>query len=132
MLLMLQSAARQSKETLRFFRDRGNVLGFLPREDDIDAHWDLLQQVPNLDAYTQLGHHAEEARATRAASSKSSLGNVMRLLRPMVVIDEGHHAYTENGAEDHRRLQPLLHAGAVGHAAGGAGKRQGPVAPTSW
>ena len=26
-LQALQSAARQSKETLRFFRDRGNVLG---------------------------------------------------------------------------------------------------------
>jgi len=52
MLLMLASASRQSKETLRFFRDRGNVLGYTPREDDIEANWDLLQAVPNLDAYT--------------------------------------------------------------------------------
>ena len=96
MVLMLQSAARQSKETLRFFRDRGNVLGFLPREDDIEAHWALLRQVPNLDAYAPWGGSAEEARAQKGSIVKSSLGNVMRLVRPMVVIDEGHHAYTEN------------------------------------
>ena len=96
MLLMLQSAARQSKETLRFFRDRGNVLGFLPREDDIEAHWALLRQVPNLDAYGSPWQSAAEARAQKGSIVKSSLGNVMRLVRPMVVIDEGHHAYTEN------------------------------------
>lgn len=95
MLLMLASASRQTKETLRFFRDRGNVLGYTPREDDIEAHWGLLQAVPNLDAYTSWGTTQEEARATKGSVVKSSLGNVMRLLRPMVVIDEGHHAYTE-------------------------------------
>ena len=95
MLLMLASASRQSKETLRFFRDRGNVLGFLPREDDIEGHWKLLGAVPNLDAYAPWGASAAEARATKGSIVKSSLGNVMRLLRPMVVVDEGHHAYTE-------------------------------------
>ena len=96
MLLMLQSAARQSKETLRFFRDRGNVLGFLPRDDDIEAHWELLRAVPNLDAYAGAFTSAAEARAQKGSIAKSSLGNVMRLLRPMVVIDEGHHGYSEN------------------------------------
>ncbi len=96
MLLMLQSAARQSKETLKVFRDRGNVLGFLPAEDDVDAHWALLQALPNLDAYAPWGASAAEARATRGSIVKSSLGNVLRLLRPVVVIDEGHHAYTDN------------------------------------
>jgi type III restriction enzyme len=91
MLLMLQSAARQSKETLRFFRDRGSVLGFLPREDDLDAHWKLLTAVPNLDYYGP-----QDGGAQMGSIVKSSLGNVMRLMRPMVVIDEGHHAYTEN------------------------------------
>jgi type III restriction enzyme len=96
MVLMLASAARQSKETLRFFRDRGNVLGFLPREDDIEGHWSLLQAVPNLDVYAPWGDAQENARRQKGSIVKSSLGNVMRLLRPMVVIDEGHHGYTEN------------------------------------
>ena len=96
MVLMLASAARQSKETLRFFKDRGNVLGFLPREDDVEAHWKLLAEVPNLDVYAPWGASQEGARAQKGSIAKSSLGNVMRLLRPMVVIDEGHHGYTEN------------------------------------
>ena len=95
MVLMLQSAARQSKETLRFFRDRGSVLGFLPGEDDIEAHWALLARVPNLDVYSAYGGTAAQARTQKGSIVKSSLGNVMRLLRPMVVIDEGHHAYSD-------------------------------------
>ena len=98
MLLMLQSAARsdEAQRKLKAFRDRGNVLGFLPREDDLDAHWQLLAEVPNLDAYAPWGASQAEVRATKGSIVKSSLGNVLRLVQPMVVIDEGHHAYTEN------------------------------------
>jgi type III restriction enzyme len=95
MLLMLQSAARQSKETLRFFRDRGNVHGFFPREDDLDAHWRLLDAIPNLSVYAPDGGPEERAARNKGSVVKDSLGNVMRLLRPMVVIDEGHHSYTD-------------------------------------
>ena len=95
MLLMLQSASRQSKETLKFFRDRGNVLGFLPREDDIEGHWKLLSLAPNLDVYAPVGASQAQARAQMGSIVKSSLGNVMRVVRPMVVIDEGQHAYSE-------------------------------------
>ena len=124
MVLMLQSAARQSKETLRFFRDRGNVLGFLPREDDIEAHWELLRQVPNLDAYGSLWQSAEEARAQKGSIVKSSLGNVMRLLRPMVVIDEGHHAYSENALSTLDGFNPcfMLELSATPRVASAKGK----------
>jgi type III restriction enzyme len=96
MLLMLQSAARQSKETLRFFRDRGSVHGFFPREDDLRAHHELLRDTPNFDVYAPHGVTPEEAARSMGSIIKDSLGNVMRLTRPVVVIDEGHHAYTEN------------------------------------
>jgi type III restriction enzyme len=42
MLLMLQSANRETQETLRMFRDRGNVHGFFPAEDDYLAHHEVL------------------------------------------------------------------------------------------
>jgi type III restriction enzyme len=96
MLLMLQAAARQSKETLRFFRDRGNVHGFFPREDDQSGHFEMLKVTPNYDVYAPHGTSAEEAARSMGSIIKDSLGNVTRLTRPMVVIDEGHHAYTEN------------------------------------
>jgi type III restriction enzyme len=108
MVLMLQSAARRSKETLRFFRDRGNVLGFVPREDDIAAHWNILAQAPNLDVYAPFGASDELARKQQGSIVKSSLGNAMRLLRPMVVIDEGHHAYTENALKTLDGFNPCL------------------------
>ena len=95
MVLMLQAASRKSKETLRFFRDRGNIHGFFPLEDDIEAHWALLQRVPNLDVYAPFKASDEEARATKGSIIKESLGNVMRLVKPVVIMDEGHHAYSE-------------------------------------
>ena len=95
MVLMLQSASRQTRETLRFFRDRGNIHGFFPREDDIEAHWALLKRVPNLDVYAPFKASSEEARATKGSIIKESLGNVMRLVKPVVIMDEGHHAYSE-------------------------------------
>jgi type III restriction enzyme len=98
MLLMLQSAARkdEAQKKLKAFRDRGNVLGFTPREDDYDGHWEMLQTTPNLDVYGAFGQDQQAARKQKGSIIKSSLGNVLRLKRPMVVIDEGHHAYTEN------------------------------------
>jgi type III restriction enzyme len=125
MVLMLQSAARASKETLRLFRDRGNVLGFVPREDDIDAHWALLQQTPNLDVYKPWdGLSDEEARAQKGAIVKSSLGNAMRLLRPLVVIDEGHHAYSETALKTLDGFNPsfMLELSATPRVAGAAGQ----------
>ncbi len=86
MLLMLQSANRETKETLRLFRDRGNVHGFFPASDDITAHFDLLGCIPNLSCYGK--------RDNMGAIAHESLGNVLRLLRPVVVMDEGHKAYT--------------------------------------
>jgi len=86
MLLMLQSANRETKETLRLFRDRGNVHGFFPASDDISAHFDLLGRVPNLSCYGE--------RNNMGAIAHESLGNVLRILRPVVVMDEGHKAYT--------------------------------------
>ena len=90
MLLMLQSANRQTRETLKMFRDRGDVHGFFPPEGEMDAHRRTLEETPNLDAYEK----------TREAGAfwplvKDSLGNVLRVIRPVVVLDEGHRAISE-------------------------------------
>ncbi len=90
MLLMLPSANRQTRESLRMFRDRGDVHGFFPPEGDMEAHQRTLEQTPNLDAYSQ----SAEAGAFWP-QVKDSLGNALRLIRPMVVMDEGHKAISE-------------------------------------
>src|SRR5215217_4339837 len=86
MLLMLQSANRETRESLRLFRDRGNVHGFFPVSDDVPAHWQCLEATPNLDAYGQ--------RENLGSIIKDSLGNVVRVIRPIVVVDEGHKGYS--------------------------------------
>ena len=89
MMLMLQSANRETKDTLRLFRDRGNVHGFFPVEDDFQAHFALLQTIPNLSCYNS------QDRNCLGSIIHDSLGNVLRLLKPVVIIDEGHKAFSK-------------------------------------
>lgn len=86
MLLMLQSANRETKETLRIFRDRGNIHGFFPAEDNFAAHFSLLGDIPNLSCYGD--------KNNMGAIIHDSLGNALRLIRPVVVMDEGHKGYS--------------------------------------
>src|SRR5205085_9872877 len=76
-----------NKETLRIFRDRGGFDAFFPREDQWQQHELLHAQIPNLDTF-------EDTSVTGAPQLKTSLGNTLRLLSPLIVLDEGHKAYS--------------------------------------
>lgn len=84
MVLMLQAGNRQNKESLRMFRDRGDVHGFFAPEGDQAAHARELAAIPNLDGYQGLFFMV-----------KDSLGNALRKIRPIVVMDEGQKATSE-------------------------------------
>lgn len=90
MLLMLQAANRQTKESLKMFQDRGDVHGFFPPEGDQDAHRIVREQIPNLDIY-DISH----GNFAAWPMIKDSLGNALRLIRPIVVMDEGHRAISD-------------------------------------
>ena len=85
MLLMLQSANRETRESLKMFRDRGDVHGFFPPEGDQEAHRESLNQTGNLDAYGGM----------LIPMVKDSLGNALRVIRPVVVVDEGHRVISD-------------------------------------
>lgn len=89
MLLMLQASNRENKDALKMFRDRGDVNGFFPPEGDQEAHSVALKQTPNLDVYDLTGS------AYPWTQVKDSLGNALRLIRPVVVMDEGHKAISD-------------------------------------
>lgn len=89
MLLMLQASNRENKDSLKMFRDRGDVNGFFPPEGDQQAQVETLKQTPNLDSYDLTGS------AYAWSQVKDSLGNALRLIRPVVVMDEGHKAISE-------------------------------------
>ncbi|MHB8714078.1 MAG: DEAD/DEAH box helicase [Trichloromonadaceae bacterium] len=99
MLLMLPSAARQSKETLRMFRDSGRFTSFFPPEDDSTANRKLAEAVRNLDINDLAEMGWRDGIVPGSLSIKMSLGNVLRLVRPVVIIDEGHKAYSDTARE---------------------------------
>ncbi len=82
-ILILQLAAtnRETKDQLKFFRDSGgNIVRHFPPEDDLDAHRALRGRIPNL----------EVIEGTDLL--KTSIGNLVKLCRPPVILDEGHKA----------------------------------------
>ena len=99
LMLMLPSANRQNKETLKVFRDQGGFTDFFPREDDFEGHKKLKELIPNLDCFST----EMEVFGTQI---KTSLGNTLKVLRPLVVIDEGHRAYGELARNTVRNFNP--------------------------
>ena len=84
MLLMLQAANRETQDSLKMFQDRGDVHGFFPPEGEQQAHQAAFRLTPNLSGYEGM-----------FPMVKDSLGNALRIIRPMVVLDEGHRAVSD-------------------------------------
>ncbi len=101
LLLMLPSANRRTKEQLRMFRDSGGFDRFFPPDDDAEGHRKLLVERPNLDTF-------EEQSGVWARQVKTSLGNTLRLLRPLIVLDEGHKAYSRNAKTTLEGFNPYM------------------------
>jgi type III restriction enzyme len=99
LMLMLPSANRQNKETLKVFRDAGGFTDFFPAEDNYPAQENLFKKIPNLDCFG-------DEREVFQRQIKTSLGNTLKVLKPLVVIDEGHRAYGENARNTVRNFNP--------------------------
>lgn len=101
LLLMLPSASRANKEALRMFRDAGAFQAFFPEEDDKDGHAALLNRAKNLETF-----QGEDAYWGKQV--KTSLGNTIRILEPLIILDEGHKAYSEQAQNTLRNLNPCM------------------------
>ncbi len=101
LMLMLPSANRQTKEQLRMFRDSGGFDRFFPADDDQRGHAELLAKIPNLDTF-------EKESGFWGRQIKTSLGNTLRLLNPLIILDEGHKAYSENARRTLEAFNPCL------------------------
>ena len=85
MMLMLPSANRQTgKDFLKIFRDSGGYTSFFPEQDDSSTNRALSERHPDLE------------KNDTADWVKHSLINVLKLIRPTVVLDEAHKAYGPN------------------------------------
>lgn len=101
LLLMLPSANRATKEQLRMFRDSGGFDRFFPADDDIAAQKEVLARIPNLDTF-------EQESGFWGRPIKTSLGNTLRLLQPLIVLDEGHKAYSLNAKATLEGFNPCM------------------------
>jgi type III restriction enzyme len=102
LLLMLQSTGRENKETLKVFQDSGQYTSFFPQDDPV-ARGQVLKEVPNLE---QLDLADAAFGGESAAWIKQSLGNTLRIIRPVIVLDEGHRAYSEIARKTLAGLNP--------------------------
>ena len=109
MLLMLPAANRnRNKEFLKIFRDSSGYASFFPVEDDVREHQALSEKYPDLEKATE-----GQSEQTRIAVNpedrliKQSLFNVLKLLRPTVILDEAHKAY---GSPDAARNKNFVEA----------------------
>jgi len=101
LMLMLPSANRKTKEVLRMFKDSGGFAEFFPQEDDLEANARLLEKIPNLDTF-------EKQSGFWGKQVKSSLGNTLRLLNPVIILDEGHKAYSETAQKTLEGFNPSI------------------------
>ncbi len=101
LLLMLPSASRQNKEVLKVFKDSGGFGEFFPLEDDREGNERLIREFPNL-------HFFGDEGSFQGRVVKTSLGNTLRILKPIIIIDEGHKAYSEIAQKTIRDFNPPI------------------------
>ena len=89
LLIKLAAANRETKDQLKMFQDSGgNIVMHFPPEDDLAAHRALKEIYPNL---KMLGDDDKvEDNLVR-----TSLGNLLAIHEPAVILDEGHKAYSD-------------------------------------
>ena len=106
MLLMLPAANRnRNKEFLKIFRDTGGYASFFPVEDDVREHQALSEKHPDLETATDAQSQQPRLTVNPADSLiKQSLFNVLKLLRPTVILDEAHKAYGSRNAENNQQF----------------------------
>ena len=86
LVVQLASTNRETKEDLKFFQDSGgNIVDHFPPETDYDGHRRLKEQIKNLDMLVN-------DPASGQCLAKTSVGNLVKICRPAVILDEGHKA----------------------------------------
>ncbi len=104
LMLMIQSVSRKTnKASLKVFSDSGAYGSFFPEDSRFDLHKELLEKIPNLDTF-----HKEMSLMPQV---KTSLGNVVRLTNPLIIIDEIHKVFSETARKTINNLNPAMVVG---------------------
>ena len=106
MLLMLPAVNRhRNRDFLKIFRDTGGYATFFPIEDDVREHKALSEKHPDLDTAV-VDQPTQQRLAVNPSDRliKQSLFNVLKLLRPVVILDEAHKAYGSPSIENNQEF----------------------------
>jgi type III restriction enzyme len=99
-MLMLGSANRATKEDLKIFQDSGSYIDFFPHDNQYSLHKKLLEKVPNLDFFPDSLFDRKIV--------KTSLGNVIRTVNPLIIADEFHTMFSDNAKSTIDGLNPSM------------------------
>ncbi len=107
MLIMVQASYgkkkyHSSKDFLKIFRTDEKYFSFFPKSGDYQAANELLNQHPDLKLEDSEYAHFQ------GVSVKKSLVNVFKLLRPVIIMDEGHKAYRDPARKGIAEFNPSL------------------------
>jgi type III restriction enzyme len=100
LFIMAQSVSRSnSADALKVFKDSGGFDSFFPEDNRYDLHYQWLKEVPNLDLMWQNGEQAQLI---------TSLGNAVRVSKPLIIIDEFHKVFTPLAKKTIDNLNPEM------------------------
>lgn len=100
LFIMIQSLSRSDNlEALKVFQDSGGYESFFPQDNRYDLHKEWKKKVPNLDFMWENGEQAQLL---------TSLGNAIRVSRPLLIIDEIHRVFTPLAKETIDNLNPEM------------------------
>ncbi len=100
LMLMIQSTNRTDYSKLEVFKDNGGFTDFFPEDNLFDEHRKLIDTVPNLDIIP--------SNLLDQALVKTSLGNVVRILNPLFIVDEFHRMWSDRAQNTLNGLNPAL------------------------
>lgn len=100
LMLMIQSAGKSSKENMRVFQDSGGYIDFFPLDNQYEKHKKLLEAIPNLDFILDSSLNKKIV--------KTSLGNAIRILKPLIIVDEFHTMFSDIAKDTLDSLNPLM------------------------
>lgn len=100
LMLMIQSAGRTTKENMKVFQDSGGYIDFFPPDNQYEKHQKLLEHIPNLDVIS--------GNLFNQKIVKTSLGNAIRILHPLIIVDEFHTMFSEIAKETLDGLNPSM------------------------
>jgi len=100
LMLMIQSAGRATKENMKVFQDSGGYIDFFPQDNQYEQHRKLLEHIPNLDVISD--------SLLNQRIVKTSLGNAIRVLTPLIIVDEFHTMFSEIAKDTLDSLNPSM------------------------